>query len=49
MYAYPIYKSVVYVLPHSSLSTVPEGQKNILHFSCLTVVPPNQEYIQEEI
>lgn len=49
MYAYPIYKSAVYVLPHSSLSNVPEGQKNTLHFSCLTVVPPNLEYIQEEI
>ena len=49
MYAYPIYKSIVYVLPRSFFSIVPEGWKMILHFSCPTVVPPDQEYIQEEM
>lgn len=49
MYAYPIYKRVVYVLPHSSLSIVSEGEKYIMHFSCPSIVPPDQEYTQEEI
>lgn len=45
MYGYPIYKGVMHVLTHGSVSIVSEGQKYILHFSCPTVVPPDQEYI----
>ena len=39
----------VHVLAHDSVSIVSEGEKYILHFSCPTVVPPDQECINKEI
>lgn len=49
MYAYPIYKNVVYVFAALLALFLRDRKKYIAHFSCLTVFPPRQEYIQEEI